>query len=236
MHSIKFNQFLELKGEFEAEGLSRNDASREAIIAARQGLGYLVKIGGCEAKADIDFLVEIGVTSIVAPMIESGFAMSKYMDMIPPAKFENIGVTVETKTAVENIDEILSFSSKLTEVTIGRSDLTASYGGSDVESSRTLEMVKMVAGKARARGFHVTMGGTISKKTIETLQQDRELFMLIDYVETRKVVMTKEAFLGTSALQDALKLELYLLKLRAAQSESLLPSVQLRIEQLSKRG
>ena len=236
MNAIEFNQFLDLKGEFEAEGLSRNDVSREAIFAARQGLGYLVKIGGCEAKADIDFLNEIGIVSVVAPMIESGFAMSKYMDMISQAQFKNISITVETKSAVENIDEILAIGDMLTEVTIGRSDLTASYGGIDVESTATLEMVKIVANKAKKKGLHVTMGGTISKRTIETLQQDRELFSLIDYIETRKVVMAKEVFVSTTVLQDALKLEVYLLKLRAAQSEKPLPGLQLRIEQLLQRG
>ena len=77
--TIDFTRFASLKGEFEAEGLTRQDVAAEALFAARNGLDYLVKIGGCEAKSDIFYLADLGITSIVAPMIESGFAMRKYM-------------------------------------------------------------------------------------------------------------------------------------------------------------
>ena len=49
--AIDFSRFASLKGEFEAEGLNRVEMAAEAIWAARRGLDYLVKIGGCEAKS-----------------------------------------------------------------------------------------------------------------------------------------------------------------------------------------
>lgn len=43
---IKFETFARIKGEFEAEGLSRLEVAAEALFASRNGLDYLVKIGG----------------------------------------------------------------------------------------------------------------------------------------------------------------------------------------------
>lgn len=233
---INFEIFASLKGEFEAEGLSRDEIAAEALYAARHGLDYLVKISACEAKGDANFLAALGVTSIVAPMVESPFAMQKYMEMVEGMPFEHLGVTIETITAVANIDAILERGDKLTEVTIGRTDLTASYAGSSVESERTLAMVKLVAKAAKAKGLKVTMGGSVSKATRATLLEDRELCELLDYIETRKAVMPVARFLEDSALSHALKLEEVLLSRRAAGPQRLLAAAEQRLRQLSSRG
>ncbi|MCA3580007.1 MAG: hypothetical protein IOD08_22305, partial [Bradyrhizobium sp.] len=169
---MQWERFASLKGEFEAEGLSREEIASEALFAARRGLDYLVKIGGCEAKSDIDFLCRMGMTSVVAPMIESAFAMRKYQDMIPEGRFDHIGVTIETISAVERVEAILDAGRHLTDVTIGRSDLTASFDGTGVDSPETIAHVKTVARAARARGLAVTMGGSVNAKTRAVLQND----------------------------------------------------------------
>lgn len=234
--TIDFTRFASLKGEFEAEGLTRQDVAAEALFAARNGLDYLVKIGGCEAKSDIFYLADLGITSIVAPMIESGFAMRKYMEMLPPGAFEHVGVTIETITAVANIEDIVREGKSLTEVTIGRTDLTASWGGDGVESPRTIAMVKTAAKAARAAGRKVTMGGSVSRRTRELLQDDAELRGLLDYIETRKAVMPVERFLDEATLGHALALEEVLLRRRARESERTLPTVNSRLGALAKRG
>lgn len=233
--SIDYSFFACLKGEFEAEGLTRVDVAAEALFAARRGKDYLVKISGAEAKSDVFYLADIGITSLVCPMVETAFAMEKYMEMLPPNTFEHIGVTIETITAVANIDAILAVGKSLSEVTIGRTDLTASYKGDSVESARTVEMVKTVAGAAKSKGMKVTMGGSISKQTRELLISDSELRNLLDFVETRKAVMPLERFLDESALAHALKLEEVLLRRRAIESERTLPAVNARLAALTKR-
>lgn len=233
---INYSVFASLKGEFEAEGLTRVDVAAEALFAARQGKDYLVKISGAEAKSDVFYLADIGITSLVCPMVETAFAMEKYMEMLPQGAFEHVGVTIETITAVANIDAILAEGKSLTEVTIGRTDLTASYKGDSVESDRTIGMVKSVARAAKAKGLKVTMGGSVSKHTRELLQGDTELRDLLDYVETRKAVMPVECFLDESALTHALKLEELLLRRRARESERTLPAVNARLAALTKRA
>lgn len=234
--TIDFKRFACLKGEFEAEGLTRHDVAAEALFAARNGLDYLVKISGCEAKSDIFFLADLGITSIVAPMIESGFAMQKYMEMLPADTFAHVGVTIETITAISNIEEIVRQGRQLTEVTVGRTDLTASWGGDSVESPRTITMVKAAANVARAAGLKVTMGGSVSRHTRELLQSDPELRGLVNYVETRKAVMQVEQFLDESTLGHALALEEVLLRRRARESDRTLPSINSRLTALATRG
>ena len=232
---MKSHGVVALKGECEAEGLSRADLAREAVLASRSSLKYLVKLGGCEAKGDMRYLLEIGVDAVVAPMIESGFAMKKYMEMLPEEAFAHRGVTIETAAAVANCDEILAAGHLLTEATIGRSDLTASYGGSDVESDQTSEMVKSVARKAKAKGLVATMGGSISRRTLETLSKNEELAQLLDFIETRKVVLPVKRIMETGALEAVMAIEAAMLDLRLAVADRWEAEARQRKETLTKR-
>jgi citrate lyase beta subunit len=232
---LEFSRISRLKGEFEAEALARDTLAAEVVFAARHGVGYLVKIGGCEAKADIRFLHQIGVREVVAPMIESGFAMSKYMAMLPKNAFDHIGVTVETCHAVDRIEELLEAGTKLTEVTVGRSDLTASFGGSGVECAETIAMVKQVARAAARRGLPTTMGGTISSATRALLQEDAELRELVAAVETRKCVMATERFLEDGALVEAFAVEAALLELQTCHYGAIAATADARLAQIRAR-
>lgn len=229
------SKFASLKGEFEAEGLTREDVAVEVIYAARRGIDYLVKIGGCEAKSDVDYLRRIGVSQLVAPMIESAFAMEKYMSLIEGAGFRHIGVTIETFTAVDNIEAILDAGTRLTNATIGRSDLTASFKGSGVDSVETIEKVKIVCRAAKKRGLEVTMGGGVNTKTRELLRADQELAEFLDAVETRKVVMTIPNFLQDGVMEQAIQTELDLLDLHSTALAPKVSAASNRAEQIRSR-
>jgi HpcH/HpaI aldolase/citrate lyase family protein len=226
--SIDFSRFASLKGEFEAEGLNSIEMAAEAIWAARRGLDYLVKIGGCEAKSDVEYLQKLGIRSLVAPMIESPFAMSKYMGMLPDGAFDHVGVTIETFHAVDRIEEILEAGTKLTNVTIGRSDLTASFGGSSTNCPETLEKTLKVARSAKARGLEVTMGGSVDAKTREIMREGHELASLLDAVETRKIVMRIDRFMEDGTFEDSIKAECELLEIR-------MRPLQVSLDAMSKR-
>jgi 4-hydroxy-2-oxoheptanedioate aldolase len=232
---LNYSYFYSLKGEFEAEGSTQQNIAAESLFAARNGLDYLVKIGGCEAKNDICYLADLGITSVVAPMIESGFAMQKYMEMLQGFSFSQIGVTIETITAVENIDEILKQGNRLTKLTIGRTDLSASFGGGSVEASRITNIVKTVAKQAKRANLKVVLGGSVSKNTLELLKGDAELRELLDFVETRKAVIPIGNFLDKDALSHAIELERVLMGRRAHESNRVLLDINNRLSCLTKR-
>jgi hypothetical protein len=233
--SIDFSRFASLKGEFEAEGLNRVEMAAEAIWAARRGLDYLVKIGGCEAKSDVDYLQKLGIHSLVAPMIESPFAMSKYMDMLPDGAFDHVGVTIETFYAVERIEQILDAGTKLTNVTIGRSDLTASFGGSGTNCPETLEKTLKVARAAKSRGLEVTMGGSVDATTRQIMREGHELATLLDAVETRKIVMPVRTFIEDGTFEDSIKAECELLEIRMRPLQTALDAMSKRHRSIQSR-
>ena len=69
---------LSIKAEFEAEGTRLEEAMRLKEVVTKAGLDMTIKIGGCEAIKDMYDAKVIGINAIVAPMIESPYAMEKF--------------------------------------------------------------------------------------------------------------------------------------------------------------
>ena len=193
---------IAIKAEFEAEASRMIELSRLKDITSSVGLPLIMKIGGVEAITDIYNCLIIGVAGIVAPMAETPYAISKFVNAIqtfvPQDNREDIefAVNIETITAYENIDEILNVKGidLLSNITVGRSDFTSSRGlGQDsVNSKEMFEMCRDIFKKAKARGLKTTIGGKILEDSIPFLKQLNEM-NLINKFETRKVVFKNTA-------------------------------------------
>ena len=68
---------LAVKAEFEAEGSRTDELVKLNEIVSRADMNLFIKIGGCEAVRDLDQCKLLGARGIMAPMIESPFAMKK---------------------------------------------------------------------------------------------------------------------------------------------------------------
>ena len=191
-----------VKAEFEAEASRMIELSRLKDVTSSVGLPLIMKIGGVEAITDIYNCLIIGVAGIVAPMAETPYAVSKFLNAIqtfvPPDNREDIefAINIETITAYKNIDEILNINGVdlLSSITVGRSDFTSSMGldNGSVNSKEMFEMCSDIFRKAKARGLKTAIGGKILVDSIPFLKQLNEM-KLINKFETRKVVFKNTA-------------------------------------------
>ena len=117
-----------VKQSLEDEGVSYEDLILMKKITQKAGLDLNVKIGECEAKNDIFFCEWLNVKGIVAPMVESPYALRKFLQTISNKNKQKLYVNLESIQAFNNISKILKQRNlkRLTGVVIGRSDLAGS--------------------------------------------------------------------------------------------------------------
>ncbi len=235
-----------VKAEFEAEGTRLEEALRLKEVITKAGLDLTIKIGGCEALKDFYDARAIGVTHIVGPMIESAYALKKYLgsariaypkDEVDSVKFL---VNIETITACDSIEEILNKYdiSGLAGVVIGRVDLTGSLGlvRENVNDENIFQIASRVVAAARAKHLEVVVGGGVSKETIPFLKRFAE--GSIARYETRKVIFGCPAALSDGydvGILKAVGFELMWLKNKRDFYGLIFKEDEIRIEMLEKR-
>ncbi len=198
-----------VKAEFEAEGTRTEELMRLKEVCLSIGLPLTLKIGGCEGLRDIYNARVIGVNHLLAPMIESPYALQKYLRLIdkaiPQDEQQEIEflINVETIQAVKCFDDMLNIPEigKLNGIVIGRSDLTGSMGYSDktaVDSEEIFIIVRDVLTKAKRRGMTCVVGGKMTGNSIPFL---KNLPGLLDRFETRKVCFAAPAAFETDIIE-----------------------------------
>lgn len=185
-----------VKAEFEAEGTRLEEALRLKDVISKAGLDLTIKIGGCEALKDMYDARSIGVVALVAPMVESAYALSKYLRCAQMAFPEDerrsvkFLANIETIQACRNMGEMMALRdlSLFAGIVFGRVDLTGSLGRSReyVNSEEIMQLAADVTKQAKANRLECVVGGGVSKATIPFLRQLPN--GSVDRYETRKVI------------------------------------------------
>jgi hypothetical protein len=186
---------IAIKAEFEAEGSRLDELVMLNEVVFRADMNLYIKIGGCEAVRDIDQCRLLGASGIMAPMIESPFAMKKFVGAAKKVygeEWKNIEwiINAETVTCYDNLDSILKEGEGfLSTVSVGRVDLSSSMGleRKDINSEKIFKYTKSIAEKSKEYGYNVNFGGGISFDAIPFIQK---MYPLNDRFETRKVVFS----------------------------------------------
>ena len=185
----RFNA-VAIKQSLEDEGASYEDLIIMKKITKKAGLDLNVKIGGCEAKNDIYFCEWLKVNGIVAPMVESSYALRKFLQTISKKTDQKLYVNLESIQALKNIHKMLNQKNikRLTGVVIGRSDLAGSLNleKKEVDSKKIFNLVFEVTKKIKKKRLFVKMGGSLtanSKNFVKKLFEKN----LINSVETRNI-------------------------------------------------
>jgi hypothetical protein len=234
-----------VKAEFEAEGTRMDEAMMLKSVLARAGVGLNIKIGGCEAIKDMFDAIALGAERIIAPMVETPYALRKFLQAAKIA-FVNGGhedcellINLETITSFENFDAMLEVPEveRLRGIVIGRVDLTGSLGltREDVNGDRVLQLSLEAARKAKARGMDVVVGGGVSADSIPFFSAFPAGHL--DRFETRKVIFGCPGALanGPDAYLTAVEFELLWLRNKKEYYGAIYREDDARIALLEKR-
>jgi 4-hydroxy-2-oxoheptanedioate aldolase len=191
---IENDGLVGIKTSFEDEGATFSETIRLKQVCNEARTKVTLKIGGPEAIRDLKDSSIIGVKGIVAPMVESPFALQKFIQAVrnhidrDVLDTLQINVNVETITAVNVIEDILSLpeADQLYGVTVGRVDLVSSMNKdrSYVNNEEVYKHAKRVFSLAKERGLKACIGGAV---TVDSLQFLKKLHSegLLDKFETR---------------------------------------------------
>lgn len=208
------------KAEFEAEGTRVDELLRLSDITHKADVGLALKLGGCEAVRDLLEGKQLGVRYMIAPMVETPYALSKYVAAKERVFSENerqctdFLFNLETKTAYENYRELVALAAErpgVDGVVFGRVDYCFSLGmGRDrIETEEVTHGVCNVGALCKQKGLDFVVGGAVSHATLPNL---RIIYRtMLTRFETRKIVFSADVLQQRDvgrALRDAVHFEL----------------------------
>ena len=203
-------QAVAVKTELSSEFISDEDFYWLKTSAENSLLSLTVKTAGSEDEIGIYKAVELGAENIVVPMVESVYAVEKFVRLVRKQS-PDIGIllNIETITGYKNSDEILkAFSQNIKGIVFGRSDFCSSLGFTckDVDNDLILDYAKKLSCKVREFNKEFFIGGRVSVNSIP-------FFKKIPYLtgfETRKIIFKSDVLLHNpqEAINKALEFEM----------------------------
>lgn len=217
-----------VKLEFESEYTTKADNELLKKLADEANVDLVIKIGGCGCVNDIICAKKLNPRALVAPMIESKYALEKFYltanDLINCDLYFNL----ETIAGFENFNEILSskFIDKFRGIVFGRSDFCASMGQENLKN--THKFLNVISEKIKNTHLELIVGGNITQDSIDFLKQAN-----CEKFETRKIIFNRNAL--EKNIQQGLNLALKFEVLWLKSKENIIKTDEKRIADIEKR-
>lgn len=193
---------LSVKAEFEAEGTRTDELLRLIEIARKADVKVALKIGGCEAVRDLIESKQIGVDYIIAPMVETAYALSKFIEAKNKIYSEDerqdvdFLVNIETITGLNNIEEMAKKASAkngIDGLVFGRVDFAGSLGLSrdDINTNQVTDCCITAGNICKANHLDLVVGGAVSMDALDILKRIESNYLT--RYETRKLIFKADS-------------------------------------------
>lgn len=201
-----------LKAEFSAEGSTVEEIKFLKKLADNTNLYLTVKIGGCEAIKDLYDAKNISSNAIVAPMIETKYAMKKFIKSVNSVYSEEerekikTYINIETMTSFKNIESMVNSIEfqDLNGIILGRSDMAQSFeleSDEDVNSERILNIATALSLITKDAKKELIIGGGISLSSLSFFER----IPYLSKIETRKLVFDSPKTINSNCLAEGIR-------------------------------
>ena len=242
---------IAVKAEFEAEGTRVDELMRLIEIVRKLNLKLGIKIGGCEAIKDLMECKQFGTDYIIAPMVETEYALKKFIEAKDKVfdeeekKYTDFLINIETKTSKENLKKMVNVNNeydkthKIDGWVFGRVDYTMSCGlnRDDINDSELVtNAVIDVAKEAKNNNLSLVVGGAVSVDALKILKRVKN--ERLDRFETRKIIFSSDALEIkelSKGMLEAIHFELLWLRNKKNYYGSIFKEDDKRIEMLNSR-
>lgn len=193
---------VSVKAEFEAEGTRTDELLRLIDLARRADLDVALKIGGCEAVRDMLESKQFGAEYIVAPMVETPYALKKFVEAKNKVysedqqEFTDYLFNLETITTFNSLDELMKIATSecgVQGVVFGRVDFSGSLGMSRdmINSDAITQYMISSAETCKNNNLDFVVGGAVSIDSLPELEKVYKVHLT--RFETRKVIFSADA-------------------------------------------
>ena len=194
--------YVAVKAEFEAEGTRIDEFLRLLELARRADLKVGLKVGGCEAIRDLLEARQIGVDYLIAPMIETPYALTKYIDAknkvydAEEQRDTKFLFNLETITAYNQLDDIAEIAAQpngANGIVFGRVDFSMSdgLGRDEINSDVVTQYCCHTAQVCNDKNLEFVVGGGVSMDSLPALRTIKKI--RLDRFETRKIIFCGDA-------------------------------------------
>ena len=193
---------VSVKAEFEAEGTRTDELLRLIDLARRADLKVGLKIGGCEAVRDLIESKQFGVEYIIAPMIETPYALKKFIDAknkvysLDQQDHTDFLFNVETITAFNTLNDLALLAKEVDGVNgivFGRVDFAGSNNQTrqEIDAQKMTDYIIATSEVCKKNNLDLVVGGGIGISSLDQLRAVHRTHL--SRFETRKVIFEANA-------------------------------------------